>query len=407
MKWIVAGAGVLLSIAGLYGLVTGASIIQVERGWASFIAGAVALSAGVLTLAIAAVITRIEQLVIAWTGASFARADAQHRDENEAETFRPLPPVFSPVVAEKPAPEPAPERDAPMFSDLPPLRGEITPAVEPVVEATPPSLEPQSLDPAPVMGPRKDERSAGLRDFKFVFPPIEDEKRDEKSEAPALNLPPLEPQDKVEPLKSVESKPATRFNLGWLRRNRDEVPATSSNTRVEPDAFVAPEPAPQAEQESARAAEPDATETQTALDTVRVEINAESAVDDRRAAAPVAEEAIASASAPAPDPFSSDWLERALSGADETQSSAPPPRFVPPSQRRAAQAEVASVHAEPAAEPQQETTSAEAPVEIGRYSANDVAYIMYSDGSITAETANGTFRFHSLIELKDFIERGA
>ena len=76
-------------------------------------------------------------------------------------------------------------------------------------------------------------------------------------------------------------------------------------------------------------------------------------------------------------------------------------------ERRAAQPEVASVHAEPAAEPQQETTSAEAPVEIGRYSANDVAYIMYSDGSITAETANGTFRFHSLIELKDFIERGA
>ena len=28
-------------------------------------------------------------------------------------------------------------------------------------------------------------------------------------------------------------------------------------------------------------------------------------------------------------------------------------------------------------------------------------------GSITAETATGTFRFGSLIELKDFIERGA
>jgi hypothetical protein len=51
--------------------------------------------------------------------------------------------------------------------------------------------------------------------------------------------------------------------------------------------------------------------------------------------------------------------------------------------------------------------SGEAPVEIGRYSANDVAYIMFSDGSITAETATGTYRFNSLIELKDFIERGA
>jgi hypothetical protein len=48
-----------------------------------------------------------------------------------------------------------------------------------------------------------------------------------------------------------------------------------------------------------------------------------------------------------------------------------------------------------------------APVEIGRYRANDVAYIMFSDGSITAETPSGAnYRFNSLVELRAFIERG-
>jgi hypothetical protein len=154
--------------------------------------------------------------------------------------------------------------------------------------------------------------------------------------------------------------------------------------------------------------EPVDTEMQVEVESVSVEI--ETPVEEppvaEPEAAPVAEPAAAPAKAP--DPFSSDWLERALSGADEPQD-APAPRFVPPSQRRAAQSEMAE--AMPAPEPLVEapvaTESGEAPVEIGRYSANDVAYVMFSDGSITAETATGTYRFNSLIELKDFIERGA
>ena len=54
-----------------------------------------------------------------------------------------------------------------------------------------------------------------------------------------------------------------------------------------------------------------------------------------------------------------------------------------------------------------EPVEAPTAAEIGRYKAGNVSYIMYADGSIVAETANGTFRFSSLIELKDFIERGA
>ena len=56
MKWTVAGAGALLCISGIYALMTGDSIIQVERGWATFIAGAVLFSAGVVVLGMAAVV---------------------------------------------------------------------------------------------------------------------------------------------------------------------------------------------------------------------------------------------------------------------------------------------------------------------------------------------------------------
>jgi hypothetical protein len=276
-----------------------------------------------------------------------------------------------------------------MFPNLPPLR--VEPA--PVVESEP-------VIPEPVIE-KKDERPAALRDFKFVFPPIDDEKPEPKAEvaepAPVLFTPALHDEDKVEPLKPVETRPAARFNLGWLRRNRDE--AAPVQERVEPEPFVAPEPAPQAEPEPV--VEPDVV-----VEAVSVEV--EMQVEEVKAEETVAE--VVSAPAPvaepakSPDPFSPDWLERALAGADEPAEAAPP-RFVPPSQRRA-QAEAApAVEAPvPAFEP---PFSAEAPVEIGRYKANDVSYIMFSDGSITAETANGTFRFNSLIELKDFIERGA
>ncbi len=402
MKWIVAGAGVLLSIAGLYGLVTGASIIQVERGWASFIAGAVALSAGVITLALAAVMGRMEQLVVAWTGASFARAEAQQREE-DAEPFRPLPPIFAPVVPEKP--ELAAERDAPMFPDLPPLRVEAPSFAEPVVE-----VAPEPAAPEPVVELRREERTSPLRDFKFVFPPLDDDNKQDEKAAPVVEAPALELEEKVEPLKPVDAKPASRFNLGWLRRNRDESAEPVLPERVEPEPFIEPAPAPQAEPVMEAPVEPEPIETQIEVESVAIEI--EMPVEEMPVVEPVAEPieepAPAPALAPAPDPFSPDWLERALSGADEVPV-APAPRFVPPSQRRAAQVEMAEPA--PAPEPVVDAPVAqdggEAPVEIGRYSANDVAYVMFSDGSITAETATGTYRFNSLIELKDFIERGA
>lgn len=41
----------------------------------------------------------------------------------------------------------------------------------------------------------------------------------------------------------------------------------------------------------------------------------------------------------------------------------------------------------------------------GRYSSGDTNYTMYDDGSIEAQTPDGTMRFASLLELRRFVEQ--
>ncbi len=409
MKWIVAGAGALLSITGVYGLVIGESIIQVERGWATFIAGAVAGAAGLVIMAIAALIARVDRLASAMSGAQMAPR------EEALESITSVPPVVAPVapiIAEPSFEEP---RDfvprAPMFRDAPSLF--VEPAPEPKAE---PAVEPVASVDADV---ESTERPAALRDFKFVFPPLEDEKPEPALPVASEPASVMADEDKVEPLTAFDDRPANRFNLGWLRRNRLDEPVA---LRDEPPAFVEPAPAPQVRQEMQEEAQEELQE-EIKVQTYKVTLKPESPAPELNSApeivlvpepdiepqavwTPIVEAPRAEpAREQTPDPFSADWLERALAGTDEAET-APQP-FVPPSQRRAQADEKYAAASMSAGEPTEQSPDADEPVEIGRYSANDVAYIMYSDGSITADTAGGTFRFSSLIELKDFIERGA
>lgn len=48
----------------------------------------------------------------------------------------------------------------------------------------------------------------------------------------------------------------------------------------------------------------------------------------------------------------------------------------------------------------------EPPVEIGRYASGGNSYVMFSDGTIEAETPTGHYRFTSLDQLKEFIASG-
>jgi hypothetical protein len=61
---------------------------------------------------------------------------------------------------------------------------------------------------------------------------------------------------------------------------------------------------------------------------------------------------------------------------------------------------------EPGREPDETAPNEPAPAVIGTYNSGDNRYIMFSDGSIEAETPEGVFRFNSLDELKEFIAAG-
>jgi hypothetical protein len=64
---------------------------------------------------------------------------------------------------------------------------------------------------------------------------------------------------------------------------------------------------------------------------------------------------------------------------------------------------VSPVVEQTAPEPEEEAAP---PTVVGTYNSGGNFYIMYSDGSIEAETPAGKFRFNSLDELKDFIAAG-
>ena len=62
MSYLVLAMGAFLSLCGALALYAGYGIIQVERGWASFIAGSVAFSCGIVTLALGLILHRLSSL---------------------------------------------------------------------------------------------------------------------------------------------------------------------------------------------------------------------------------------------------------------------------------------------------------------------------------------------------------
>lgn len=87
--WGVTAMGLLLFGAGAYAMWTGYDIIQLERGWSLFIAGAVALTGGVLTIAVGCVIALLARLAYPAPDAEVARPTIS------AATFAPAAPRFS------------------------------------------------------------------------------------------------------------------------------------------------------------------------------------------------------------------------------------------------------------------------------------------------------------------------
>jgi hypothetical protein len=88
----------------------------------------------------------------------------------------------------------------------------------------------------------------------------------------------------------------------------------------------------------------------------------------------------------------------------ETTPTPPPEVRIEPLDQPGREAPVA--HREEPREAAPESAEEPPPTVVGTYNSGGNFYIMYSDGSIEAETPAGKFRFNSLDELKDFIAAG-
>lgn len=107
MAYVLLAVGALMSLAGAVAAFNGYSIIQVEQGWSSVIAGATLFSGGIVTIGLALVTRALGQLQ-----AALPRAAA-----DQAATTDLREPAFAPPLPETTKAEPAAEGYAPQLTE--------------------------------------------------------------------------------------------------------------------------------------------------------------------------------------------------------------------------------------------------------------------------------------------------
>ena len=150
-RWALRFLGLALGLGGGAAMLRGWDIVQVERGWAQFIAGAVALSGGVVVLALAEVVARLDRLLAAGLDAKATSAP-----QSSFQAAPPPPPASKaattppPSVKKGPAePPPPPEPNAATLSEAKALPEPFQESVTEPQPATPPPSVPRA-PPAPL-----------------------------------------------------------------------------------------------------------------------------------------------------------------------------------------------------------------------------------------------------------------
>ena len=137
MSYLVLGLGVFLSLAGAIAFYTGYGIIEVERGWASVIAGSVAFSCGIVTVALGLILHRLARLpafLNAGQGVTPRLGDLAWRTDDEPPSDIPRSnhrldrsPAAVPPVAAVPIPSPRSWAKRPIRSNLTAARSFLKP----------------------------------------------------------------------------------------------------------------------------------------------------------------------------------------------------------------------------------------------------------------------------------------
>jgi hypothetical protein len=406
--------GIIMIIGGGWAIWHGSGYIQLEWGWSSVIAGAIAATGGVLTLAVGFVLQRLDAvhglLLRAWASTIALPAESFPADEPAKESI-PLagevPPSAPRMSEPQPAAYPDPAVQAAAVVNLELLAHEERPAPAAQVgehEATRPgageeaaaSEAPPEVVHAADQGPADDMvKAAGVGDEPELDAAIEELLAEERgrppSAAPAVELPPASSEavsglpDPRTALAYEESGKAPQRAGGWrgLFSRKDRRAAIQSPAE---QAGPAEQPAIQPGQEPGE--QPAAGGASAAL------------ADEQAARHPAP-------SADAIPRTGDDWFDRALSGMDEVaepyEASGQGGAGETPAEENA-QRSAPELRAQ-AAEPIGGAPPSE-PAVIGRYTSGNTTYVMFADGSIEAETPNGVLRFASLADLKVYVEGG-
>jgi hypothetical protein len=379
MSYLVLALGALLSLCGAFAISAGYGIIQVERGWAGVIAGATALSGGIVTIALGFILHSLSGLrALLKTGKGLTPLPRE-LGEDEASELGPEPGLaFSPEASMVSEAEPPPAA-MPLAASLRtwpqrPTRPNLTPARN-FLKSRGTGL------PA----------ARGTPESDFALPKLPLTSRAAPRVSEAAMEPPSEPgfamPGEVAAAKSeddAKTRPASASAM--------EAPAEPAwNADGEPGLFdddKAKEPPLEARLQETHF-DPGEPETEFGP---RVTWPAESASIDAIFSAEHLTEPYSALDAwnegakPSPEAIEPESLDPAPPSVSEAPPAADPREPSPPAVPAASEAGLAIV---------------------GRYESEGTSYVMYADGSIEARSERGVFHFQSMAELKAFMQAQA
>jgi hypothetical protein len=350
MSYLVFALGALLSLCGAFAIYAGYGIILVERGWAGVIAGATALSGGIVTIALGFILHSLSGLhALRKTGQGLTPLPRGLGEDEAGEVRSEQGLAFNPEASMVSEAGPPPAATSPAASlrtwpqrptrpNLPPARNFLKSRgpVLPAARAMEPPSEPGFAMPGEVVAAK-----------------TEDEAKTRPASAPVVEAPAEPAWNADEPGLFDDDKakgPPIEAQLHEKHFDPGE-PETDSGPRVTWPSETA------------------------SIDAIFGEdhlIEPDPALDAWKEGAKPSLEAIEPASLDPAPPFVSE----SLPASDPREPS-------PPAAPAASEAGLAIV---------------------GRYESEGTSYVMYADGSIEARSERGVFHFQSMAELKAFME---
>jgi hypothetical protein len=378
MTYLVIALGALLSLCGALAIAWGYPIVQVERGWALVIAGAMAFSCGIVTIALGLILRRLSKLQELLTNGrgetplprDLGMAAAGEPHAGHSQVFGSGPVAPSPAAAAAPSPPPVvsgprawPQRPARHVS--------ARNALKPRPAVAPPPASARDLD---------EEDSA--------VPLAREESRRASEETPPLPYSAAAPETEA-------TIPAEPHDVPWPSLEEE-----MQGERAMPHGAVTPEAVGRPDTRQYEGSEQEGEAKTSHLD-FEEHPPVSPAHGEPRPDAGAADEAAAIEAILREELRVSPDLALAAQGKQVEPSPEPLDAAGPNPQT-------------PAASPQQALTpelgaaiSGETLTIAGRYESQGTSYIMYSDGSIEARTDNTVIHFKSMSELKRFMEQQA